>query len=505
MPSHAYYNDIMLPRSVVRGKRTAMSDVLLKDNILETLAADEDSLEPAPETPASPVRCANPNRMLVPFFYFCLGFVLAMPSLALKYFYATVLGLSPALVSTIDGLVVLPWMIKPVFGLISDTLPIFGRHRMPYVVATSSLAAVTWYILGTPGPWDTHAGWTIVLLLIGNFGICFSDVIVDTLLVAQARLEIIEHHGKAQSNAWIVRHAGSLLGAILGASLVGYTDVHNVFIVTGVLPTILCICSFALREPPRTRTGAEDAGEQNAEIQKMPNATDDATCCQRLRIRTKSVYDAVVRKGIWRLIVFVVVLVGTPSSGSAFFFFLINEIGFSKQFMGTVEMLSGASLLLGVLSYRFFFRRFALRKILFSAICMSVMFGSVQLVLILRLNEKYGIDDKWFVLGDEIGKSFVSQLVMMPLITLVGRVCPRGDEGTLYAGIMSIFNLAAITSNISGSYMTFKLGVTQSNFDNLWILSILCTTTSLLPLFFLCLVPKSIENIELAPVKTGTA
>ena len=35
----------------------------------------------------------------------------------------------------------LPWIIKPVYGLISDFIPLFGRRRKSYFVVTTSLAA----------------------------------------------------------------------------------------------------------------------------------------------------------------------------------------------------------------------------------------------------------------------------------------------------------------------------------------------------------------------------
>jgi len=458
-----------------------------------------------PPLPPLCTPCERPNKYLVPFFYFSLGFVFAVPALALKYYYATVLHLSPATVSTIDGLVVLPWMVKPLFGLLSDTLPILGRHRMPYVFISSAVAASTWFMLASDGPWRSEVGWTIVLLLLGNMGICFSDVIIDTLLVGEARLEDVGHHGKVQSNAWIVRHAGSLIGSAVGAGMVGYTDVHLVFVVAGVMPTVLWLTSPMLQEPPRSRSDALLDGEINANKAEMPDIVDQWSCTRRIRTRMKSVREAVMKKGLWKLILFVFVFAATPSSGSAFFFFLVNEIGFTKKFMGWMEILSSASLLLGVASYRLFFRRVALRKMLFIAIIMSVALGSVQLILIFRLNRALGIDDHWFALSDEIVASFVSQLALMPLLTLAARVCPHGDEGTLYAGLMSVFNLAGITSNFSGSYMTSKLGVTQTNFDNLWVLSVSCTVCSLLPLAMLGLVPKSLDEIESAPDKPATS
>lgn len=420
--------------------------------------------------------CERPNAYLVPFFYFALGFIFAAPSLALKYYYAHVLRLQPATVSAIDGVVVLPWMIKPLFGLVSDTVPIGGRHRAPYVIASSLLCAVAWFALSGRGPWNKSAPLTVALLLVASVGVCFADVVVDTLLVAEARLERAGAHGKVQSGAWIVRHGGALLGSAVGAALVGSADVHTVFLATAVAPAVLFFVSWALHEPPAPPT---------------PPTRIAASCTARLRARGASVRDALVRRGLWRMVLFVFVFAATPSSGSAFFFFLVNKIGFSRRFMSLLDVLDSVALLCGAVAYRFVFRHVPLRRMLIGAILASAALGCVQLVLILRLNERLGIDDHWFALSDDLVASFLSQLALMPLITAAARACPHGDEGTLYAGIVSVFNLASVASNFTGSYMTRRLHITQTNFDNMWLLSVACTLTSLLPLAFIGLVPDA--------------
>lgn len=50
---------------------------------------------------------------------------------------------------------------------------------------------------------------------------------------------------------------------------------------------------------------------------------------------------------------------------------------------------------------------------------------------------------------------------------------------------MSINNGAGVVGTEIGALLTKALGVTESNFDNLWLLSLICNLTSLYPLLFI--------------------
>lgn len=57
--------------------------------------------------------------------------ILNLARLAISFFLKDDLGLSPAEVSALTGVAVLPWVIKPLFGFVSDGFPVFGYQRHP--------------------------------------------------------------------------------------------------------------------------------------------------------------------------------------------------------------------------------------------------------------------------------------------------------------------------------------------------------------------------------------
>ena len=97
-------------------------------------------------------------------------------------------GLSPSEVANFFLVATLPWLIKPVYGLISDFVPLFGRRRKSYFMLTTILAAVA-------GLWlallPEHSFWWMALLFAAmGFGLAFTDVLTDALMVEIGRAHV---------------------------------------------------------------------------------------------------------------------------------------------------------------------------------------------------------------------------------------------------------------------------------------------------------------------------
>jgi Na+/melibiose symporter-like transporter len=71
---------------------------------------------------------------------------LGISHLAVSFFLKDELGLSPAQSAAMIGFAMLPWTIKPLYGFISDCLPIAGYRRRPYLVFFNLLGALSWVL-----------------------------------------------------------------------------------------------------------------------------------------------------------------------------------------------------------------------------------------------------------------------------------------------------------------------------------------------------------------------
>ena len=90
----------------------------------------------------------SPTTYSIMVVYFVQG-ALGLAALARTYFLKDQLGLSPGEQAALMGVTTLPWVIKPVYGFLTDGLPIFGLRRKPYLVIGGLLGSAAWASLAT--------------------------------------------------------------------------------------------------------------------------------------------------------------------------------------------------------------------------------------------------------------------------------------------------------------------------------------------------------------------
>ena len=173
-----------------------------------------------------------------------------------------------------------------------------------------------------------------------------------------------------------------------------------------------------------------------------------------------------------------------------FFFFTTNELGFSAEFLGRIRLITSLAALIGVWCYQQWLKQISFRVILGWSVVLSSMLGLTSLLLVTHVNRLIGIDDHWFSLGDSLILTVMGQIAFMPVLVLSARLCPKGIEASFFALLMSIWNLGGLLSHEFGALLTHWLGVTETNFENLWLLLMITNLSTLLPLALLNWLPN---------------
>lgn len=395
--------------------------------------------------------------------YFVQG-ILGLARLAVSFFLKDDLGLTPATVAALTGVATLPWTIKPVFGFISDGLPMFGYRRRPYLVLSGLLGTAAWLALATV----VQSAWgAIAAITLSSLSVAISDVIVDSLVVERARGESQGEAGTLQSLAWGASAVGGLMTAYLGGALLEQVSTRTVFIITASFPLIVSLVAWLIAEEPVT----------------------ERPTWQVMKGQVNQLWQAISQKAIWMPALFLFLWQATPTADSAFFFFTTNELGFQPEFLGRVRLVTSLAALLGIWVFQRFLRTVPFRTIFAWSTVLSSLLGMSMLLLVTHANRALGIDDQWFSLGDSLVLTVMGEIAFMPVLVLSARLCPPGVEATLFALLMSIVNLAGLLSHELGALLTQWLGITETNFDHLWQLVLLTNLTTLLPLPLLFLLP----------------
>src|SRR3989344_1652678 len=88
------------------------------------------------------------TRILIPFVYFIAG-ATSLAGVATTFYFKDDLQLSIQQVQILGSIAILPWSVKPIYGLVSDIRPVFGLRRKPYLFLAGLLGAAGYFSMAT--------------------------------------------------------------------------------------------------------------------------------------------------------------------------------------------------------------------------------------------------------------------------------------------------------------------------------------------------------------------
>ena len=84
------------------------------------------------------------------------------------------------MVSVLSGIILIPWVIKPLYGFISDTYPIFNRRRVPYFFIFGFTGFMSWISLAA---FASGVVETVACLFGASLSLAFVNVLAEALIV----------------------------------------------------------------------------------------------------------------------------------------------------------------------------------------------------------------------------------------------------------------------------------------------------------------------------------
>jgi MFS family permease len=358
-------------------------------------------------------------------------------------------GLSAGLAANFFAVTTVPWLIKPVYGMISDFLPLFGRRRISYLVLASGVATVAG---ATVGFTSTREYWPLLVLFTAmGVGLAFTDVLADALMVENGRR--LNLTGAFQSVQWASIYTSSVLVGIGGGWLAHHRHLAGAFLLAACFPLLTLAAGLVVVREPRARA-------------------DRAALLERVR----AVREALRAREVWLVAGFIFFFMFSPSFGPGFLYYQTDRLGFSQQFIGTLGALQALGSVLGAVTYAPLSRRWPLRRRINVAIGLSAV--SVLVYLLYRGAGSAVVID--FAYG------WVYMVTTLAFLELAAKVCPPHIEGTFFALLMSIYNAGMQGSQWAGGHLYDAIG-----FERLVLIS---TVTTALVWLIVPLVP--IDAIE---------
>mmetsp|Transcript_17770 Transcript_17770/g.25927 ORF Transcript_17770/g.25927 Transcript_17770/m.25927 type:complete len:527 (-) Transcript_17770:480-2060(-) len=419
---------------------------------------------------------ALPN-LAIPLSYFCVGFALNFMSTPLTYYMVHELDATPAQQNVIRTVQALPWSFKLLYGFLSDCYPIMGMRRKPYFGAGWLLYILCNLVLAYLG--QPNVEWLTGLLFVGTVGYMMADVMTDAIVVERSKHEDESKRGSIQAQGYIIRFVGSILGSGMGALL--YNKDHwgwgltipQVFSLNAFVPLIILMPVLPLLKETCENTVPRPIVEQCIEI-----------------------WTAVQKRNIWEPMIFIYLYNVFQIPNAAWSSFLIDGIHMSDFQLGLISISGSVFSWVGLVVYKKFFFRSNWRAIYLWTTIFTMFFSILQLLLIFRINRKFGLGDLAFALGDDAAAEFIGAIQFLPMVIMYIGLCPEGVEGTTYAMLTTMSNVASATAFDIGTLMTKIWDVSNAamerhDYAGMWKLTLLTSVLQILPMVLIKLIPGS--------------
>lgn len=359
------------------------------------------------------------------------------------------LGLSAADIGSFLALMMLPWVIKPLYGLVSDFVPLFGYHRKSYIVLANLAAAISYGVMVF-----SHALPAVLICL----GLVALSLAVSSAVMIGLALEQGRDNDRARDYFGIQStyyYSANIIAAITGGLLCQHLAPPVALQAAAglcVLP-LLAVCIFT----------ASMVREKRSKMAVQTVRTTGAVLRQALK-----------SPQLWLVGLFFFCWNFLPCFGVPLYFFESKTLSFNQSMIGQLAAWNAAGMVAGALVYRQLVKDMSLRLQL--TISVSLMALSIAGYFLLSSIGS--------AIGLELFRGIAGMIAILSLYALAGSTCPKGAEATIMALLLAIRNLTMDASTWVGGNLFTHL--CHNNFYPLLIVALLPVALSA---SFILLVP----------------
>mmetsp|Transcript_65531 Transcript_65531/g.152199 ORF Transcript_65531/g.152199 Transcript_65531/m.152199 type:complete len:495 (-) Transcript_65531:101-1585(-) len=435
--------------------------------------------------------------------------------------------------SSVTGL---PWVLKPIIGLVSDVLPVAGYKKSPYMLMTSLCCTVACLLMGLAPQPKLAVSAVVVCLFITNLQFSTCDLLSEAKYAEKIR-ERPTHGPALLTYVWFGMQAGTLFATFISGPVIHHYGPKVPYTV-GAVPALAVLIPLALGFMEEKWCSPDKAREIRKHYYQQREAC--ALCFlmlgSGLALAFFGLYsgDPLINC-IVAISVAVVVLMGfslvlspviakfnafsliqgaltLSTSGASFYFYTDGpdeyEDGphFTEFFYNSVMGTLGSVVsLVGIFCYQRYMSSWKYRNLLITTNIVASLLSCLDIMMFARLNRKLHISDEVLVLGASTLETLIFQWQWMPQVVILSYLCPKGMEATMYALLAGCANLGSAVSANCGALLLQILGCRPSGvvgeseqFKNLWIAASISTVLPLVAVLVLYrLIPDARQNERL--------
>jgi hypothetical protein len=331
-------------------------------------------------------------------------------------------GRTAAQIATFSFLLGLPWAFKPLYGLLSDFVPLFGSRRRSYLIVAT--AATTFGLLGAYATF-THGippEDLLPALLVPSLGIAVADVVIDAVMVERGQRYGMT--GRFQSVQWAAGYSAMIGTGVVGGLLSQHGMQQIGFLICGLAAGSTLVLTLAfVRDPPgeQTRAGFGHAA--------------------------RSLRDAALTPGLPAAAVFLFLWNFNPFANDVLYVHVRGALGFSDRLYGLLNSLIACGCVAASVAYGFYCRRVPFGVLLHASILLGVV-ATVAYAAVVGERSAMAVSLL-------VGFTWMTGVLIQ--LDLAARICPAEVAATAFALLMSLTNVSFSAAVLLGGHL-YSLG-----------------------------------------------
>nr|XP_043608492.1 probable folate-biopterin transporter 6 [Erigeron canadensis] len=421
----------------------------------------------------------NPSFILGIFLIYGLsqGFSGSFFKVVTDYYWKDVQKVQPSKVQLFVGLYHIPWVMKPVWGLMTDVFPVMGYRRRPYFIIAGVVGVVAATIVAEGGArvGIATALWCLIAI---SAGMAMADVTIDAC-IARNSIELKSLAPDMQSLCGVCSSAGALTGFATSGFFIHHIGPQIALGLLAIPAASQIFLGFVIYDK---KTSDDPSTKKRQAMENLGGAI-------------KGMYETIQIPQVWKpsLYMYLSLALSFSTHEGQFYWYTDPKAGpaFSQELVGMVHAIGALASIVGVLVYHKLLKDYPFRKLLFFAQLVYGLSGFLDLMFILRWNLALGLPDYLFVVLEECVSRIVARVRWMPMVVLSTSLCPIGIEGTFFALLMSIDSLGSLSSKWGGAIVLHVFHVTRTDFTNLWLVILIRNLMRIITLGFIFLVPNT--------------
>ena len=418
--------------------------------------------------------------------------------LAVKYYFKDKKKVETANLTRILIIFKIPYLIKPIYGLILDFIPICGYKKKSYLFICFLVNISSWYLFIISN--EKNMLFSIICLLFVNISLSFTTVIGSAIQVDLSKMyeneksNIGEKTSQLMSEYFIIKSLGTLIPSYFKGFLIAKYSNDIIFYISGIISFLILISDLILVEEKNIEKNEERVSSSslldNEEKEKNNNKKENTT---------QQILNLIKNKNIIILLSLIFILESSPFCMSPLFYYETNFLNLNPQDLGNIDFLTQISIIVVIYIYKNLCFKYNFKAITFFVrICQFTLFFLIYM-LIMRNTQKY-ISDLYLVTITITLREGFTSLGRLPYSLLAIQFSPLNLEATTY----SLCVFSCYLGNIFADYIDYFLAVyfqiTHYNFVNLGILVLVENIINLIPLFYTLAIPnkfffKNKENL----------